>query len=103
MKRIGFLWTFALAVGACGAGGYPFRPAEMTNVTVTAGFWLPRFETNRLVTVWADFRKSEEARIPNFKNAASRSTIPMSTRSSRAPPTRCPPIPTRSSRSILTT
>ena len=72
MKRIGFLWTFALAVGTCGAGGYPFRPAEMTNVTVTAGFWLPRFETNRLVTVWADFRKSEEARIPNFKNAASR-------------------------------
>ena len=61
-----------VAWGACWAGVYPFRPAEMTNVTVTAGFWLPRFETNRLVTVWADFRKSEDARIPNFRNAAAR-------------------------------
>lgn len=61
-----------VAWGACWAGDYPFRPAEMTNVTVTAGFWLPRFETNRLVTVWADFRKSEDARIPNFRNAAAR-------------------------------
>ena len=59
--------------GACFAGDYPFRPAEMTNVTVTAGFWLPRFETNRLVTVWTDFRKCEETgRINNFAAAGAR-------------------------------
>ena len=70
-QKLVALWA-VLAIGVGYAADYPFRPAEMTNVTVTAGFWLPRFETNRLVTVWADFRKSEEARIPNFKNAAAR-------------------------------
>ena len=51
---------------------YPISPAAMTNVTVTGGFWLPRFETNRLVTVKADFEKCELARIPNFRSAAAR-------------------------------
>lgn len=54
------------------ASDYPVQAADMTNVTVTGGFWLPRFETNRLVTVWADFEKCELARIPNFTNAARR-------------------------------
>ena len=36
--------------GAAFAGDYPHAPAALTNVTVTGGFWLPRFETNRLVT-----------------------------------------------------
>ena len=65
----------AVAAGAalaCAAGDYAFRPADMTNVTVTGGFWLPRFETNRLVTVKSDFANCEKARIPNFKNAAER-------------------------------
>ncbi|MGN0853269.1 MAG: beta-L-arabinofuranosidase domain-containing protein [Kiritimatiellia bacterium] len=63
----------ALLAGVCWAGDYPFRPAEMTNVVVTAGFWLPRFETNRLVTVWTDFRRSEETgRIANFIAAGAR-------------------------------
>ena len=44
----------------------------MTNVTVTGGFWLPRIETNRIVTLKADFEKCELARIPNFRNAAER-------------------------------
>ena len=66
------LMLTVLVAGSCLAGDYPFRPAEMTNVAVTAGFWLPRFETNRLVTVWTDFRKSEDARIPNFRNAGDR-------------------------------
>ena len=45
----------------------------MTNVTITAGFWLPRFETNRVVTVKADFDKSEETgRLANFREAAKR-------------------------------
>lgn len=71
MKKL-MLGFAALAAATCAAGGYPYRPAEMTNVSVKAGFWLPRFETNRLVTVWTDFRKCEIARIPNFTNAANR-------------------------------
>ena len=54
------------------AKDYPYSPAVMTNVTVTGGFWLPRIETNRIVTLKADFEKCELARIPNFRNAAER-------------------------------
>ena len=54
------------------ASGYPCSPAALTDVTVTGGFWLPRFETNRLATLSADFAKCEETRIPNFTNAAAR-------------------------------
>ena len=52
--------------------GYPISAVPMTNVTVTGGFWLPRVETNRRVTVWSNFRKCEDARIPNFAHAAKR-------------------------------
>ena len=62
----------AFAGKSAKAGDYPVRAADMTNVTVTGGFWLPRFETNRIVTVWADLEKCELARIPNFTNAARR-------------------------------
>ena len=73
LKGAAALSVAALAVGVCCAGDYPYRPADMTNVTVTAGFWLPRFETNRVVTVWTDFRKSEETgRINNFIAAGKR-------------------------------
>ncbi|MBR2940117.1 MAG: glycoside hydrolase family 127 protein [Kiritimatiellae bacterium] len=62
-----------MAAGVAAAGqDYPITPAVMTNVTVTGGFWLPRFETNRLVTVKVDFEKCELARIPNFRHAAAR-------------------------------
>lgn len=61
------------SISALGAADYPIRPADLTNVAVTAGFWYDRFETNRLVTVWADFRKCEETgRIENFARAARR-------------------------------
>ena len=64
----------AVAAGVCmAASDYPFRAADMTNVSIRAGFWLPRFETNRIVTVQADFRKSEETgRIHNFEAAGRR-------------------------------
>ena len=73
MKKL-FLCAVALAAASSAfAGDYPFQPADMTNVAIRAGFWLPRFETNRLVTVWADFRKSEETgRIGNFELAGKR-------------------------------
>ena len=59
--------------GAFGAGDYPVRPADMTNVVIREGFWLGRFETNRLVTVKADFAKCEETgRNDNFRKAARR-------------------------------
>jgi len=60
----------AAAALAAGAADYPIRSADLTKVKVTGGFWLPRFETNRLVTVRADFAKCEETgRIANFANA----------------------------------
>ena len=66
---------FALALIAStslslAASDYPFQPVPLKQVAILDGFWLPRFETNRLVTVWADFMKSEETgRIANFARA----------------------------------
>ena len=61
------------ATVALGATDYPVRAADMTNVAIKAGFWLPRFETNRVVTVKVDFEKSEETgRLANFREAAKR-------------------------------
>ncbi len=54
------------------ANDYPVRPVEMTEVSFTGGFWRPRLETNRMVTVKTDFEKCELARIPNFEAAARR-------------------------------
>jgi DUF1680 family protein len=55
------------------AGAYPHKPAMLNDVKVTGGFWLPRFETNRIVTVKTDFQKCEETgRIANFEKAARR-------------------------------
>jgi hypothetical protein len=63
----------AVAVFASSGGDYPFRPAELADVAVRPGFWLPRFETNRLVTLRTDFRRSEETgRIHNFEAAGRR-------------------------------
>ena len=65
--------TFALAAmagSALAATDYPYQPVPLKQVAILDGFWLPRFETNRLVTVWADFKKSEETgRISNFARA----------------------------------
>ena len=73
MKNFLSLATMCAATVALGATDYPIRSADMTNVTITAGFWLPRFETNRVVTVKADFDKSEETgRLANFREAAKR-------------------------------
>ena len=72
--------TVVLAVGtalnpiwAAGtAPDYPIRAAEKTKVRVTRGFWFDRLETNSLRTVYDNFAKCEETRIPNFRNAAIR-------------------------------
>ena len=65
------LSTFFLGpASALNASDYPYQPVPLKQVAILDGFWLPRFETNRLVTVWADFKKSEETgRISNFARA----------------------------------
>ena len=46
---------------------YPIQPIPPTKVRMSGGFWAPRLETNRTVTVPYDFRKCEETgRIDNF-------------------------------------
>lgn len=40
------VFAFAAVSCACAGTDYPFRAAEMTDVTVCSGFWLPRIETN---------------------------------------------------------
>src|SRR5665647_2271034 len=46
---------------------YPITPVPFTAVKVTDGFWAPRIETNRAVTIPAIFKKCEETgRIDNF-------------------------------------
>ena len=56
---------------------YPVQPVPFTAVHVADGFWLPRMETNRKVTVWYDFRKCEETgRIDNFAKAAGQAQGP---------------------------
>lgn len=49
---------------------YPIQPVPLTAVRVDDSFWSPRLETNRLTTVWYDFRKCEETgRNDNFAKA----------------------------------
>lgn len=55
------------AAGQTGQADYPITPVPFTAVKVTDGFWAPRLETNRTVTIPAIFRKCEETgRIDNF-------------------------------------
>jgi hypothetical protein len=50
---------------------YPVKPVPFTAVHVTDGFWAPRIETNRTVTIPFAFRKDEETgRVDNFIRAA---------------------------------
>ncbi len=50
---------------------YPFQPIPFTAVDIQDGFWLPRLETNRRVTIPYDFKKCEDTgRIDNFLKAA---------------------------------
>ncbi len=62
-----------IARAAAAAGDsrdYPFAPVPFTGVHVEGGFWAPRMEANRTVTVPYCFRKCEETgRISNFAKA----------------------------------
>lgn len=76
MKRKLITAALSLSLGAVTfqaiAGGYQYAMPKITDVEITGGFWLPRVETNRLVTLMDNFKKCEETRIPNFIKAAKR-------------------------------
>lgn len=73
MKKIFTLLAFSGAVAAAWGANiqdYPIRPVPFTAVQVEDSFWSPRMETNRVTTVWYDFKKCEETgRIDNFAKA----------------------------------
>lgn len=61
----------ALAASTALAADYPID--RCGSMSVTGGFWFDRLETNRTVTLAADFAKCRETpRIANFTNAANR-------------------------------
>ena len=73
MKKFAVLLPFSVAAAAVWAADlqdYPIRPVPFTAVRVDDSFWTPRMETNRITTVWYDFKKCEETgRIDNFAKA----------------------------------
>src|SRR5688572_26065235 len=49
----------------------PLKDVPLMNVKLSGGFWAPRLETNRTVTVWHNFDQCEKTgRIRNFEKAA---------------------------------
>jgi DUF1680 family protein len=58
-------------VADAGVTGYPITPVSFTEVKVTDGFWAPRIEINRTVTIPFAMKKNEETgRVDNFRKAA---------------------------------
>jgi hypothetical protein len=65
MKKtvINFIFTVILisltqpAAGQAAKKDYPITPVPFTAVKIADGFWAPRMETNRAVTIPAIFRK----------------------------------------------
>lgn len=59
-----------LAAGFAPAADYAIHSAPITRIKLRDGFWRARAETNRQVTVWANFAKCEETgRLANFARA----------------------------------
>ncbi len=58
-------------MSALASGDYPIRPIQFNRVSIDSGFWSPRIETNRTVTIPYDFDKCRETgRLANFARAA---------------------------------
>lgn len=68
MRNLGSVILIStLGVAFAIAADYPVTPVPFTAVRVDAGFWAPRMEVNRTVTIPFDFTKCEETgRIRNF-------------------------------------
>ena len=70
-----FLCLFLVAAWGVAEGqkDYPISPVPFTAVQVNDGFWLPRIETNRTVTIPASFERCRTTgRVHNFEMAAER-------------------------------
>jgi hypothetical protein len=69
--RFGHSWLLFL-ISPCWAQtrDYPVKPVPFTAVHVNDGFWAPRIEINRKITIPFAFQKEEETgRIDNFIRA----------------------------------
>src|SRR6266567_161994 len=67
---LAMLWAGHVAV-AQSQRDFPVKPVPFTAVHVNDGFWLPRIEINRTVTIPFAFQKDEETgRVRNFIQAA---------------------------------
>jgi hypothetical protein len=63
--------SVSLAQPAGGKNDYPIKAVPFDKVKIEDGFWSPRLETNRTVTIPHDFKECEETgRIDNFAIAA---------------------------------
>ncbi len=73
MNKLALLLSFSGAAATAWTAeiqDYPIRPVPFTAVRVEDSFWSPRMDTNRVTTVWYDFKKCEETgRIDNFAKA----------------------------------
>ncbi|TWT83449.1 Non-reducing end beta-L-arabinofuranosidase [Planctomycetes bacterium CA13] len=71
MRQSIVLVGLLISISATNAADYPIRPVPFTSVEVGSGFWRPRMETNRTVTIPYCFERCEETgRISNFVAAA---------------------------------
>jgi DUF1680 family protein len=71
MKAIAVLCALWLTPLSAQQRDYPVKPVPFTTVHINDGFWAPRIETNRTVTIPFAFGKDEETgRVDNFIRAA---------------------------------
>ncbi|MCD4793213.1 MAG: glycoside hydrolase family 127 protein [Bacteroidales bacterium] len=73
MNKLFLLLLTTIFLGSCSnkdnnmKKDYPVKPVAFTNVKFTDNFWLPRLDTNRIISIPYDFKKCEEThRIDNF-------------------------------------
>lgn len=64
-------WAASKAIAAQLTQDYPVQPVPFTAVHLDDGFWAPRIETNRMVTIPFAFEQCEKSgRMDNFERAA---------------------------------
>ncbi len=67
LVAVGIVLAASARAAAAPGADYPIRPVPFTAVEIKDGFWSPRLETNRSVTVRHDFDKCETTgRVANF-------------------------------------
>jgi len=63
--------VFLAGIAMPAAAEYPIRPVPFSAVNLADGFWAPRLETNRTVTIPFALKMNEETgRVDNFRKAA---------------------------------